>query len=332
MIKLIGLTFGVALLAVGCSSAGSGSTSTGAETGIRPATTPTGVPGVASPAADVDSGYQLLLAASDVAVEPTRLPFVVIGPDGAFVEGATVSVAFLRMLDAESAEFIQELPAVYRTLQTEEPHQHDDGSVHVHLETRGVYVVDLVTFDTPGQWALQASVANVAGRSDTVHIGAMINVLATSFTPAIGVQAPRSAQRTARDVVRLEGISTRQPPIPALYDRTVAEAIDTGRPVVVSFSTPEFCQSRLCGPVLEDVIQIMPEYQGRVEFIHIEPFDLDAIRSTQQFVLVPAAVEWGLPSEPWTFIIDSSGVVAAKFEGIVTAGELRTSLDALLGD
>ena len=321
----------LALLAAGCSGAGSGPVSTGTGTGIAPATTSAGVPGVASPTADLDSGYQLLLAASDVGVEPTRLPFVVIGPDGGFVEDATVSVAVLRMLDTESAEFTQELSAVYRTLQTEEPHAHDDGSVHVHMETRGVYVVDPVTLDTPGAWVLQAAVSNIEGRSDTIHIGAMIQVLARSSTPAIGAQAPRSTQPTARDVGRLEEISTRPSPVPELYDMTVAEAIDTGRPVVLSFSTPEFCQSRLCGPVLEDVIQIMPEYEGRAEFIHIEPFDLDAIRSTQQFVLVPAAVEWGLPSEPWTFIIDSSGAVAAKFEGIVTAEELRKVLDALLG-
>ena len=40
--------------------------------------------------------------------------------------------------------------------------------------------------------------------------------------------------------------------------------------------------------------------------------------------------EWGLPSEPYTFLIDAQGRVAAKFEAYVSYPELEEALVALL--
>ena len=40
--------------------------------------------------------------------------------------------------------------------------------------------------------------------------------------------------------------------------------------------------------------------------------------------------EWGLLTEPFTFVVDAGGRVAAKFEGFVTEGELEAALTAVL--
>ena len=37
---------------------------------------------------------------------------------------------------------------------------------------------------------------------------------------------------------------------------------------------------------------------------------------------VDAVNEWGLPTEPYTFVVDGNGKVSAKFEGISAADEL----------
>ena len=44
----------------------------------------------------------------------------------------------------------------------------------------------------------------------------------------------------------------------------------------------------------------------------------------------PAVEPWNLPSEPWTFIIDGDGLIAAKFEAFTTADELGEALVAVL--
>jgi len=45
---------------------------------------------------------------------------------------------------------------------------------------------------------------------------------------------------------------------------------------------------------------------------------------------VPAVDEWGLPTEPWTFIIDSQGLVQAKFEQFTTADVIEAKLLEIL--
>ena len=46
--------------------------------------------------------------------------------------------------------------------------------------------------------------------------------------------------------------------------------------------------------------------------------------------LVAAVEEWGLPTEPWTFIIDRQGLIYAKFEQFTTAGEIEAKLLEIL--
>ena len=41
---------------------------------------------------------------------------------------------------------------------------------------------------------------------------------------------------------------------------------------------------------------------------------------------VPAVEEWGLVSEPWTFVVDCHGLVAAKFEQFTPAEDMEAAL------
>jgi peroxiredoxin len=36
--------------------------------------------------------------------------------------------------------------------------------------------------------------------------------------------------------------------------------------------------------------------------------------------------EWGLPSEPWTFLVGADGRIKAKFEGSVSVDELAAAV------
>ena len=44
-------------------------------------------------------------------------------------------------------------------------------------------------------------------------------------------------------------------------------------------------------------------------------------------VEVPAVIEWGLPSEPWVYVVDADGNATARFEGAVSPEELADALD-----
>ncbi len=119
-------------------------------------------------------------------------------------------------------------------------------------------------------------------------------------------------------------VCTHEPP-DDMHRVSAAEALAAHRPFLLVFATPAFCRSRVCGPVLDLVLGLEPKFKDRIESIHVEPYNLEAVRAGR-FELGPAARAWGLPSEPWVFVVGSDGRVAAKLEGIFGPEELEAAV------
>ncbi|MBA2366314.1 MAG: hypothetical protein H0V77_07685 [Actinobacteria bacterium] len=107
---------------------------------------------------------------------------------------------------------------------------------------------------------------------------------------------------------------------------SIAEALKAGKLTVIVFAKPKLCTSQVCGPTLTIVKDIAKDFP-RVNFVHVEPDDLDKV--PEQLKPVPAVLAWGLPTEPWVFVTDKTGRVAAKYEGSVAPNELSALLRSL---
>ena len=84
----------------------------------------------------------------------------------------------------------------------------------------------------------------------------------------------------------------------------------------MTFATPRFCTSRVCGPVV-DVVQSVARRFSRsgIRFIHVEVFrDNDPTKGYNRWMR-----QWGLPTEPWTFLVGRDGRIKSEFEGSVSA-------------
>jgi hypothetical protein len=114
-------------------------------------------------------------------------------------------------------------------------------------------------------------------------------------------------------------------PICSLHDKVIADYLGKGRPLVVQFSTPAFCETRFCGPVLDVLLEQVPDYEDRVDFVHIEVWQDFQVRQYR-----PATQEWGLPSEPFTFFMAPDGRVVSFLEAVFTTDELTTALEGVL--
>jgi hypothetical protein len=184
-------------------------------------------------------------------------------------------------------------------------------------EVSGLYRAT-VSFDRPGVWEI------VVVPDDGEPLSpAPVSVLAEPPTPAVGDPAPPSATVTADDVATLAEITTDPEPEPSFYAMSVAEAVSSGRPSVVLFATPAYCRTGSCGPTLDVAKAVAPEFPG-VNWVHVEVYaNLD---DPEGLEVVPAVAEWGLPTEPWVFVVDAAGVVTHRFEGVITAAELRAAL------
>ena len=180
-----------------------------------------------------------------------------------------------------------------------------------------------VRFDRAGEWGAEVTVEG-DGLSETVR--ASFEVTRDSATPSIGERVPRSDTPTASGRAAITRISTDPHPDPRFYETSIAEAVRAREPFVAVFATPKFCTSAVCGPMLDNVKAVARTHPDTT-FIHVEPYELPADPSGLE--PVRSAVEWRLPSEPWTFVVDSRGRLAAKYEGALTPKELDTALTRL---
>lgn len=135
--------------------------------------------------------------------------------------------------------------------------------------------------------------------------------------PAIRISTPTIASEGG-DVA---AVTTRVPPAEALV-RTNFRDVVGRRPVVLQFSTPLLCQSRVCGPVTDVLAQVQSRFASKAAFIQQEIYRDNEVNKGFR----PQVEAWRLPTEPWTFVIDRRGTVVDRFEGPVSIGELERAV------
>jgi hypothetical protein len=194
------------------------------------------------------------------------------------------------------------------------------------LQGLGTYVAHL-TFDKAGDWGVEVTASRPNGAHTTVRIP--MNVLALPVVPGVGQPALATRNPTARDVADVETIDSGRPP-DDMHQLSIADAIQQHRPALVVFATPAFCMSNTCGPEVKVVQGLEPAYRDRLAFIHVEIYrNFKPDPSKKQ--LAQAVVDWRLQTEPWIFLIDSKGIITARFEGPAAGDEVRAAIQQLLG-
>ncbi|HWM12102.1 MAG TPA: hypothetical protein VNO82_22265 [Solirubrobacteraceae bacterium] len=170
-----------------------------------------------------------------------------------------------------------------------------------------VYVTDL-DFTSEGEWRIAALIKEEGELTATLLPSAVVGEFAG--VPRPGERAPSIHTPTAADAGNdLEQITTRVPP--DTQNRVDFADVVGREPVVLLFATPQFCQSRVCGPVVDVAEQVKEEYGEEAEFIHMEIFnDNDPGKDVR-----PQVQAFHLPTEPWLFVIDRQGTIQTAIEG-----------------
>lgn len=239
---------------------------------------------------------------SDHGVGPNRISFLVVGPSGNLVERPTAKVWLAHGRDQ----------APYATATARlEPVGVPGGD---KADAQNIYVLH-TSVSRPGTlWY----VARPAGSS--LRALGSVKVRSHTIAPAVGDRAVDTDTPTLRSTGgNLRELSTSKKPDRALYETSVSEALAAHEPFLVTFATPEFCQTRVCGPVVDVVSAARRRLAGSgVQFIHVEIYqDNNPGEGVNRWVSA-----WKLPTEPYTFVVDRHGVVRATFEGAVSVDEL----------
>ncbi len=196
------------------------------------------------------------------------------------------------------------------------------GDTSPRSDLTGFYAAR-VDFPAAGNWLVAATVDS--GGQQGVARGA-VPVAADRVPARIGSKAVAAATLVATDRADLAKVCTRTPPCD-LHAISLDRALASGRPTVVCFATPLFCSSRMCGPVVDELLTVAGKVRPpQANLLHVEIYPDQKSPGKP----VAAFTAWGFQTEPWTVVVDRKGIIRASFEGPVTGAQIDSALRPLL--
>jgi hypothetical protein len=276
-----------------------------------------------------------------------RYPFGVFQRDRAQVPDAEVALYFAKVpgaKDAGAGEFDQAagtasakkaeeraldqpaigpFPAAIESLQTQPAFRAETTTSDPNAAT--VVYKTKINFPSNGEWRIAALIRQDGKLTATLLPSAEVGRF--SKVPQVGQKAPVIHTPTPADVGGdLSKITTRIPP--DTQNRVDYADVLGKEPIVLLFATPQFCISRVCGPVVDVAEQLKQLYGDKVAFIHMEIYtDNDPNKPVR-----PQVDAFHLPSEPWLFAIGRNGKIEDEIDGAFGVEELTRVVKGLTGE
>jgi len=134
----------------------------------------------------------------------------------------------------------------------------------------------------------------------------------------VGSVAPKVKTKTLADVDGdFSRITSYRYPDERMYQYSLDEAMDMGKPILLEFATPGHCT--VCDKQLQMMKGIMDQFGDDIVYLHMD-----------QYQNPEAFKAFKVMGDPWTFVIDPERVVQYKQAGRVLFGELGAQLRQVL--
>jgi len=183
------------------------------------------------------------------------------------------------------------------------------------------YYPIVFTPPTYGDYTVDASV-NGTTLESTVQIPASTKVVG-SGQKMIPLDTPTTA-----DPHGVQLVCTRDPVCP-LHDVTLRTALGGGAPVAFLIATPKYCQTAICGPVL-DVLLKQKDQFPQVKMLHAEVYPSDAAAQPGNQQVTEAVTAYGLTFEPVLYLAAADGTIVNRIDTIFDGVELHDALAQLV--
>ncbi len=272
--------------------------------------------------ASVGETNEIVAAPSGLIFTPgkQRFGFGLFDVAGPQIDDADVAIYFQ---NEEGGKVQGPYTARTESLDVQSPYQADSA---LETDASSVYVADVPL--EAGKYRVAAVVRDDEGEIAATNFQIAISVEDQPAIPAKGDSAPSVHTPTLEDVGDVSDIDTRTPPS-TMHSEDLADVLGK-KPVALLFATPALCQSRVCGPVVDVAEQVKAEYGDDVAFIHMEIYEGNQY-DPKDPKFRPQVEAFGLPTEPWLFVIDKDGKIATRIEGAFSVSELENEVDKVLG-
>lgn len=233
---------------------------------------------------------------------PLRLPIGLVDSEGAFVRNLPATIS--ARVGPKGSQLGPSIELVRR----------DQG-----LER--AYFPLITTLSTPGPWIVEVTAGNQ-------KLETTLTALEPSELPArvvqSGEQLPAIVTPTKTNPLGVTPLCTAKPPCP-LHEISLDKAMSAGRPIALLVSSPAFCQTSICGPVLDLLLDQREAFGSAVTMIHIEVYtDSTAKKTTDTLEAL------GLTYEPSLFLAAPDGTLSERLDFIYDTSELVEGLERLV--
>jgi hypothetical protein len=264
------------------------------------------------------AGPELGMASSIFTVGQDRVAFGIIDDHSGFVYGKTAVYVAPSPDQPAQGPF----PAPADVLITQGRYRSKQAATEAD-PFAAVYAAQ-IPFKQPGDYSILA-VTKVGGKNLAAPGQIKVIARADDRIPGVGDPAPKVKTDTlgsARGDVA--SIDTRVPPSD-MHAKSFADVVGR-KPVALLFATPQLCQSRVCGPVVDVALQMKAKYGDRFEFIHQEVYE----NNDPNKGLREPLRRFNLPTEPWLFVVGKDGRITARLEGSFGLGAFEQALKSAL--
>lgn len=232
---------------------------------------------------------------------PNRLPYLVSDSEGVPLSELSDPVTFNVAINGETVE----------------------ENVEVQPRSEGVpraYVPLNVTFPEPGIYDITATYQG-SGMDSQVQAYSPDEI----GPPGVGEPLPPVGTPTPESPLDVDPICTRVPPCP-FHSVALPDALTMGKKVALLVSTPAYCQTAVCGPILDNLINIASDRDDLIP-IHTEVYaNPKAVRNLADADLAPVPAAYQMVYEPALFVTDPQGTLTARADTIVDRSEMEELL------
>jgi hypothetical protein len=265
----------------------------------------------------VSAGPQIGFATSVFTPGTDRVAFGVVDKANNFVYGKTA----VYIARGPTKKALGPFPAPADTLVTKPAFRSQNAAVESSPIAQ-IYAAK-VRFPRSGDYAVLAVTQQ---GSELVGAPAQVRVEPNRRIPDVGDRPPAVETATVASAAgNLAAIDTRRPFARELHEVSFKDVLGR-KPVALLFATPQLCQSRVCGPVVDIALQMKQKYGDRVAFIHQEVYVDNQVNKG----LRPPLTAFGLQTEPWLFTVGADGRIAARLEGSFGVKEFEQAIQAAL--
>jgi hypothetical protein len=246
---------------------------------------------------------------------PDRNLIMFLPPQGALAVGSEQRLP-MGLADAEGVPLVDVPAELDFTVRADGASEGTTYATPSHAEgLSAAYFPVRFTPEAPGIYEIGAT---VDGQALTPR---PFEVAGETTIPSPGQPLPPVDTPTPAAPLGVDPICTREPVCP-FHEVTLTDALGEERPVAFLVATPEFCQTAVCGPVLDLLVDAAGEVPD-VRMLHCEvyanPRDVTDITQAE---LTPAMEAYGMSFEPCLWVTDASGTIQARLDTIYDRAEL----------